>query len=56
MRLWSASVSLLITYLFSAFAHAGEATAVPTLDNWGMVGLSAVVGLAGIIAIRRMRK
>lgn len=39
-----------------ATAQPIEASHVPALDSWGLVGIGAALGVAGVIAMMRLKK
>jgi hypothetical protein len=52
-----------VAFLGAAFAPAGsansfntQAQSVPTLDEWGLIGLIAAIGVVGGLAIRKRKK
>lgn len=55
MRLFAGAVALLFT--LPAFAGASVSTfMVPTLDEFGLIGLIAVLGIAAGVVVRRRKK
>ncbi|MBI3344378.1 MAG: hypothetical protein HY028_05940 [Gammaproteobacteria bacterium] len=53
MKLKEHIVLAALSLLFSAqaFAQAPPPVQAPALDEWGLVGLTALVGVAGLIAL-----
>ena len=47
---------VLLAFSGTASATTAPAASVPVLDNWGLLGLGILAGLAGMIAIRRGKK
>lgn len=61
MNILSKIVLTAVASFGSALASAGGTVpvitqAVPTLDEWGLIGLMAAVGVVGGLAIRKRKK
>lgn len=56
MRLFAAAVALLATSPTFAGGNGAIFFQVPTLDEFGLIGLIAVVGIAAGLVVRRRKK